>query len=225
MKKNEFLRLSSSPLMNLDHTFRYSGTRLVEQESLSQHIVDTIMMGILIIDKINSIEDNPLDLSIYIMKATYHDLEEVITGDVPRPLKYFNEDTHHSLKSVADSVAKNLFDSQTYHPDLHYNIWDEAKEGREGFILKIVDTLCVANKVVKEVSLLNNFYMLRVAHEVSHYIDELRETLVSHDENFSDSAIRYLSELLKSAAEAMEDILQSHKDVLSKNNIVAQSMI
>ena len=55
MATNKSMELAASPLMNLDHTYRYSGTKLVEAESLSQHIVDTIMMGLKIIDKINFI--------------------------------------------------------------------------------------------------------------------------------------------------------------------------
>ena len=53
---NKFLEIVSSPLMNLDHTYRYSGTKLVESESLSQHIIDTVMMGLKIIE-INSIRE------------------------------------------------------------------------------------------------------------------------------------------------------------------------
>ena len=47
-------------------------------------------------------------------------------------------------------------------------------EGAEGYVLKLVDNLVVVNKVVKEVSLLHNYYMLRVAHEVSQYTTELK---------------------------------------------------
>ena len=70
MTDNKFLELTSSPLMNLDHTYRYSGTKLVEPESLSQHIVDTIMMGLKVIDEINHIAGRDiLDRDKYLMKA------------------------------------------------------------------------------------------------------------------------------------------------------------
>lgn len=222
--KNQFLDLVSSPLMNIDHTYRYSGTKLVESESLSQHIVDTIMLGIKIIDEINNIpslsEGNLLSPEVYVMKAVYHDMEEVITGDIPRPLKYYNEDTLKSMRDVADKIAVEFFDSQ-FSKKSHYEIWRDAKSGDEGFILKIVDMLVVVNKVVKEVSLLNNFYMLRVAHEVSQYLAEYK--IITH---FTDYRVnKYLESIIEGAIESMNDILDSHGDCMDKLNLCAQSMI
>lgn len=214
MKNNKFLELVSSPLMNLDHTYRYSGTKLVEKETLSQHIVDTIMMGMKIVEDINDLGTIQLDLSEYIMKATYHDLEEVITGDVPRPLKYHDEDTLSSMRAVADSVAKELFQNEFSDWMYHYEIWRDSKEDPEGYILKLVDILVVVNKVVKEVSLLNNYYMLRVAHEVSQYTSNLRDFFLEKNPLDDTRANNYITDLLGDAIQAMKDILEVNKDKL-----------
>lgn len=229
MRKNEFLNLVSSPLMNLDHTFRYSGTRLVEPESLSQHIVDTIMMGIKIIDKVNN-ESKSVTLSPehYVMKAVYHDLEEVITGDIPRPLKYYNQVTLNSLRSVADDVAMSFFEAQFNDNSKAYSLWESAKDGREGYILKLVDMLVVANKVVKEVTLLNNYYMLRVAHEVVGYLNEVKSNFPKALKELfdSDSGVnKILSRLLDDAIKAMGDLLNEHENVMVDLDIYSQSMI
>ena len=220
---NKFLELSSSPLMNLDHTYRYSGTKLAEPESLSAHVVDTIMMGMKIIDDMNKLVPDSLNLQVYLTKAVIHDLEEVITGDVPRPLKYHDKNTLQAMRDVADEVATDLFQKE-FSDDYsyYYDIWKTAKDGAEGFILKIVDNLVVVHKVVKEVSLLNNYYMLRVAHEVSQYTKELRDQVIKSD-YFSDVTQRYyLDDLLEDAIECMDDILEEHEDKLS---ICSHSMI
>lgn len=224
--QNRFLELSSSPLMNLDHTKRYSGTKLVEEETLSQHIVDTIMMGLKIIDHINWIsEETVLDIKKYIMKAVYHDLEESITGDIPRPLKYYNEATQQSLKDVADIVAKNFFEREfDYYTIDAYSTWETAKDGREGYILKLVDTLVVANKVVKEVTLLNNLYMLRVAHEVSTYLTDQHHALESKSP-FESRVTEYLLEIVLGAIHSMRNILETHKECMEDLDIYGQSMI
>lgn len=220
---NEFLDLISSPLMNLDHTYRYSGTKLVEAESLSQHIVETIMLGLKIIDKVNHIAGYKLiDSQAYVMKAVYHDLEEVITGDIPRPLKYYSEDTKNSLKHVADEIAAKFFSTQFYEGYEHYSLWDNAKLGNEGKILKIVDMLVVANKVVKEVSLLHNYYMLRVAHEVSQYLKELSGNMEYFKEPDVDN---YLASIVIDAVHTMEKLIEDNKETMDSLNIYSQSMI
>lgn len=223
---NKFLDLVSSPLMNLDHTYRYSGTKLVESESLSQHIIDTVMLGMKIIDEANFRADmDVLDPSKYLMKAICHDLEEVITGDIPRPLKYYDKDTTSAMKHVADQVAHEFFDDQFHQSEIYYDIWNSAKEDNEGYILKLVDTLVVVNKVLKEVSLLHNYYMLRVAHEVSQYLKEL---LDHFDENckIDNLEVRiYLNNLIKDALFCMEEILQENQSTMKNFNIHRMSMI
>lgn len=224
MVDNKFLEITSSPLMNLDHTYRYSGTKLVEPESLSQHIVDTIMMGIKVIDEINFIAgENLLDTSKYLMKAVCHDLEEVITGDIPRPLKYYNADTTKSMKDVADQVAYGFFSKQFRDSQMYYEAWRDAKDDKEGYILKLVDTLVVVSKVLKEVSMLHNFYMLRVAHEVSQYI---REHISANIKVFDNAGVQeYIDSLLHGALVAMSDILNENAATMRKFNIHELSMI
>ena len=66
------------------------------------------------------------------------------------------------MKHVADQVAYKFFGDQFYQGDAYYNVWRDAKDGDEGYILKLVDTLVVVNKVLKEVSLLHNYYILNL---------------------------------------------------------------
>ena len=228
MTENKFLNLVTNPLVTLDHTYRYSGTKLVEAESLAQHVVDTIMIGILMIDYINTLESKEVfSIPWYVMKATYHDLEEIITGDVPRPLKYYNEDTRKSLKKVAELIARDTFVENTQNPSYHYTVWYNAKEGDEGFILRIVDMLTVAYKCVKEISLLNNYYMLKVAHEVSTYIGEILYTIDSDDvfTRLSQGSRSYIRQVLSDAIKAMREIINTHAPELQDLNIISQSLI
>lgn len=219
---NKFLELVSSPLMNLDHTYRYSGTKLVESESLSQHIVDTIMMGIKMIDEINSrTNESSLSPEKYVMKAVYHDMEEAITGDIPRPLKYYSKATLTSLREVADDIAHEFFLTQFSEWESHYKLWADAKTEDEGFILKLVDMLVVANKVIKEVSFLHNYYMLRVAHEIHHYLEDFYSI-----DHFADPRInKYLQDIVNGARVSIETILIDHEDFMNNLNVCAQSIL
>lgn len=224
--KNEFLDLVSSPLMNLDHTYRYSGTKLVEPESLSQHIMDTVMLGLKIIDEANHLAGKEvLDPKAYVMKAIFHDLEEVITGDIPRPLKYYDKDTTASMKHVAEEVAYRFFEKEFHQVNTCYDLWESAKHGDEGFILKLVDTFVVVSKTLKEVSLLHNYYMLRVAHEVSQYLKEVLDGFMWNCPITSQAVSMYLKELIEGALASMEKLLEDNQEIMYDFNISSQSMI
>ena len=55
----------------------------------------------------------------------YHDTTEIITGDMPTPVKYFNTDIKSAYKEVEDIAAGKLIrmlppDMQEYYNDLFY---------------------------------------------------------------------------------------------------------
>lgn len=226
---SNFKSLISSPLMNLDHIYRYSGVKQAELESLSTHIVEVQVLGYLIIDHLNSTYGELLDSGLFLEKAFHHDMEECITGDVSRPLKYHDEEILQNMRNVATSVAttlyKNSFGANTYHHSL--SNWQCAKDGREGFILKIVDTLTVVNKTLKEVELLGNMYFLKVAFEVSHYLNELHDSIMSinTEEEFCKESIGYLAGLIGEATMIIGRLMLDHKDVMDLYDLTSLSMI
>ena len=78
--------------------------------------------------------------------------------------------------------------------------------------------------VIKEVSLLNNYYMLRVAHEVSQYTTSLRDHFIEDSPfgNDHEEANQYIIELLNGALDSMKEILEENK---SKLPLCSHSMI
>lgn len=219
---NNFKGLISSPLMNCDHVYRYSGTKMVESESLATHIYETQMLGYMIIYHLNHKCGESIDAREYLVKAFHHDLEESITGDVARPLKYHNESVKNELQDVAKSVAMELYSK--YFDSEYYKLWENAKEGKEGYILKVVDMLTVVNKAIKEVSFLHNMYFLRVCHEVSHYLTEIIQNIDESPLEQEASKV-YVRSLLIEADVTLSQILKENKDLLSMYDIVNNSMI
>ena len=143
---NKFNQFTSCPLMNMHNIFRYSGVKLSEPESLSSHIVEVQMMGYMILDHLNHTYNEGLDYGLYLEKALHHDLEESLTGDVSRPLKYHNPKVLKELQDVAEHTARELY---TKYFDNYYRmiqLWDNAKHGKEGILVKIVDMQIVVQK-------------------------------------------------------------------------------
>lgn len=223
---NKFIDIISSPMMNTDSIQRYSGTKMVEPESLSAHILESQVMGYMIINYMNNVCGEDLDKGLYLEKALHHDLEESMTGDVIRTLKYYNTDVHREIQNVATSVAEEIYSK--YLEDTNgqlFLLWSTAKEGREGFILKLVDTLTVVNKVIREVEFLHNFYFLRVAYEVAIYTRDLLMSLDSKDGQYTEAALDYLKSVLIGALEVLDDILAKHKSTIERYNIVDRSLL
>jgi len=223
---NKFLDIVSSPLMNLENVYRYSGIKMVEPESLAIHTLEVQILGYLVIDHINYHSDENLDKLVFLEKALHHDLEESLTGDVARPLKYNNKNVLRELRDVANNIAKDLYEEYFCDSDKMYDIWESAKDDKEGIILKVVDSLTVASKAIKEVEMLNNKYFLRVAYEVRFYLKEIIDHLQNTFNIFSNMyTVAYLVSLLDDAISALNHILEQHESMLKVYQIAEKSLV
>lgn len=221
---NEFLRLVSSPMMNATNIYRYSGMKLIESENLAEHTYETIMLGYLIIGQINSLyPEDKIDINLYMHKALHHDLEESMTGDVARPLKYHNQDVKRELNKVATQIAESMYEE--YFSDTEFEeYWVNAKCGVEGAILKVVDMLVVVFKAIREVRILNNMYFMRVVKEVLSYLHESRVALARVD-SISDNVKTYLLTVIDEAYTEMDDLYKEFKPSIRSLGITDRSMI
>ena len=221
---NNFSSFSSCPLMNMNNIYRYSGVKMSEQESLSSHIVEVEVMGYMLIDTLINKYGEDLDYGIFLEKAFHHDLEESLTGDVSRPLKYRNEKVLHELKVVADLIAKNIYNKYFIDSERFYKIWCDSKEGKEGTIVKIVDMLVVASKAFKEVSLLNNNYFLKVVYEVNKYLSETIKKF-KDDTPFNAEATKYLVDIMEEANSDLSKIWEERGSIASKFSITDTTLV
>lgn len=210
-----FTQLVSNPLMNMGNVYRYSGAKVAEPESLAMHIVDVQMMGYMILQDLNNQYGENLDAGVFLEKALHHDLEESLTGDVCRTLKYYNPSVLKELQDVAKLTAADIYLKYFNDEDSRlFKIWDESKSGKEGFIVKIVDMLTVASKALREVELLNNMYFLKVVYEVKEYLGDVIHILeTKEDTGFSEESIGYLLVLVKDADSQLARVWDRYKEL------------
>lgn len=77
-------------------------------ENLSEHSLQVAMLAhclVLIHNKRFGGQLNPERASIL---AIYHDTTEIITGDMPTPIKYFNDNIKEAYKEIENSAADKL---------------------------------------------------------------------------------------------------------------------
>ena len=132
---------------------RYSMTKLVNPESVLEHQGSVAMMGVMLGVKLNSFGED-FDIGMIALKSSLHDIDEIGTGDIPRPTKYSTDAIREGLNNLAKISVKNIFDSIGIEDA--YDLWETSKEGRNGKIVGLCDGLAVLCKVHQEACLFGN---------------------------------------------------------------------
>lgn len=222
---NTFLELVNIPALNTDNTIRYSLMYQIKEESLADHIADVGVLSYLLTLRFNSYGEK-LNVGDVLEKVLLHDLDEVLTGDIPRSTKYYSEAGLYAMKGVALDAITRLANSLPGSEGL-VDKWKSAKQGKEGSVLVLADMLCVARKVVTEVKILGNGYFLKVAYEMIGNLNELKKELESGElSNFNEDSRAYINQLIHDAIGVMEE-LTSGDDRLTRygviNNVFSKS--
>lgn len=86
------------------------------------------------------------------MLALFHETGEVLTGDLPTPVKYFNADITSAYKDIEKRSEKRLTNSLP--PELHDEVAELVSGGseEERRIVKYADTLAAYVKCVEELA-------------------------------------------------------------------------
>lgn len=214
--KNKFLELVNNPIFNVDSTVRYSGVYQVRPESLSHHITDVSLLAYVLTLKLNTLGED-LDKGLVLEKVLLHDLDEVLTGDIPRSTKYYSKDGLVAMQGVADDAIVQLTNLIEGGEGI-YKVWDEAKSEKEGLVLKLADMLCVTRKVIVEVEMLGNKYFLKVAYEVQDYLKQLSSSL--HLEDFNSASKEYISELIDGSLSVLSEVVSKYEHEFNTYGIV-----
>lgn len=83
-------------------------------ENLSEHSLDTafFMHALLALHNRRFLApgEEPLDLGTGVLLAIYHDAAEILTGDLPTPVKYFSSEISVAYKTVEAAACQSLLD-------------------------------------------------------------------------------------------------------------------
>ncbi len=89
---------------------RWSLMRSSREENIMEHSQQVAMFAhaLAVID--TEIYHNNPDIPKTVLYALYHETSEVMTGDLPTPIKYFNAEIHGAYKQLEDRAADKLLD-------------------------------------------------------------------------------------------------------------------
>ena len=130
---------------------RWNLMRNTREENVQEHshAVSVIAHALCVIN--NSVFGGDVCERDVLAYAVYHEAGEVITGDLPTPIKYFNEDIKNSYKNIERFAEKTLVEML---PDeikdsvgryVYGNVDESVKK-----IVKAADRLCAYIKCLEE---------------------------------------------------------------------------
>ena len=139
-------------LSRMKHIFRWSLMKNSQEESLSVHTLDTAViahaLGLLRKRRFGG----ECDVERLVLLAIYHDCSEILTGDMPTPIKYYNPEIKDAYKKV-ESVANNKLIAMAPE-DLredYASLLDHSGEDKELLkLLKAADKISALVKCVEE---------------------------------------------------------------------------
>lgn len=142
-------------LENLIRVNRYSGTLLIKQESVSDHVWCMVTLALEYVPKLNDRldESHRIDIRDVIYGICLHDIDEALTTDLPRPFKHANREIESAVEKTVDKILSDALDEQLCQ-DIKIA---EDKSTPIGALIKIFD-LAQAGYKMKSESMLGNKY-------------------------------------------------------------------
>ena len=217
MIERDFNSIIFSPIMRTNEVKRCSGTYLQEDESLAQHITDTLLMSYMIAKRLQK-NGEEIDLGLLLEKGLLHDIDEIATGDIPHNTKYATD----TIKSELDNVAKIAIQKfSKMDPSLEDlpEIWETAKDGKEGVILKLCDMLCVVRKAIVEIELYHNMLFLKVSKELTSNLVIYRDSLHLEELFEQSSSVEFIESIIDYSIYLIDSINLENMSVSEKYNI------
>lgn len=148
MDNNNFFAM----LSRMKYINRWGLMRNTINENISEHSLETGMIAhaLAIINNIYFEGDiNPDKVAVY---AMYHDVPEIITGDLPTPVKYFAPEIKESYKVVEEAAIEKLIKELPEEMrKIYFDLMSEDRiDKKYRKIVKAADKISALVKCVEE---------------------------------------------------------------------------
>lgn len=95
-------------LSRMKYISRWGLMNNTKTENISEHSLQTAMFAHLLVLIHNKNTDDNLNAERAALLGMYHDATEIITGDMPTPVKYYNPEIISSYKEVERMAGEKL---------------------------------------------------------------------------------------------------------------------
>ena len=156
-KSHFFAHLARLKLIN-----RWPLMHNVRTENVQEHSLQVAMVAHALALIRNRFFDGQLNPDRIATLAMFHDVSEVLTGDLPTPVKYYNPAIKEEYKKIEKIAEQKLIDMapEPFREDYAELISGDKHSEDEAFIVKAADVICAYLKTLEELSAGNREFTL-----------------------------------------------------------------
>lgn len=152
MEREEYNSPFFAMMSRMKYINRWALMRNSYSENISEHSLEVGMIAHALALISNKRFGGQLNVERAGVMGMYHDCMEIITGDMPTPIKYYNADTREAYRNVEKQAAKELL---AMLPDYLYEEYESLlfPKEEEAYIWKLVkaaDRLSAYIKCIEE---------------------------------------------------------------------------
>jgi 5'-deoxynucleotidase len=139
---------------------RWPLMRSVSSENISEHSLQVAFVAHALALIKNKKFDSQLNPEHIALLGMYHDTSEVLTGDLPTPVKYYNPDIAQEYKKIEAAAEQRLLSMlpEEFRDDFAPFLISGTASKEEQSIVKQADTICAYLKCLEELSAGNHEY-------------------------------------------------------------------
>lgn len=141
-------------LSRMKHISRWALMRNTREENLCEHSQDVAVIAHALAVLTNTRFGGTVDAGQCVMMALYHDASEILTGDLPTPVKYDNpviRDAYKQLEAVASEKLLSMLPDDMRAAYAPYFI-EEDTASEEYRLVKAADKIAALIKCVEELA-------------------------------------------------------------------------
>jgi len=140
-------------LNRMKYINRWGLMRNTATENILEHSGQTAMLAHMLALVGNRYFEKNYDADRICLYALYHDANETITGDLPTPVKYFNQQINESYREIEDLSKKKLIEMlpEDFHGEFREILFFEEIDAECKLLVKAADKISAHIKCIEEV--------------------------------------------------------------------------
>jgi 5'-deoxynucleotidase len=176
----------------------------VRSENVQEHSLQVAMVAHALALIKNRFFDGKLNADKIATLAMFHDVSEVLTGDLPTPVKYFNPSIKDEYKKIEKIAEHKLIEMapEAFREDYAQLIDGQYHTDDEAFIVKAADVLCAYLKTLEELNAGNREFTL-----AKKRLDKILKDYHSPEVDY------FLTRYVPSFSLSLDEITQEESDV------------